>query len=83
MKYEPRGVAQGDLQAVKQFLEEELRTIADVVNAAVDGHLERKYVIEDRPRDGDFRYYASAVVSAAAVEGVYFYQSDTWALWLP
>jgi len=82
MSYEPRQVAQeGELQDLKRWLNEELRVMADIINKE-GGNLERQYVMIDRPRDGDYRYFNSAVVSAAAAEGIYFYHSDTWELWL-
>lgn len=83
-KYYPGELPQSeDLAHLKRQLNEELRRISNTLNAVVDGHLDKVYQDVSKPRRGDFRYFASATLSAGQTEGVYFFSSaGAWTQWL-
>ena len=78
VQYQP-GPVPDDPKDLPRYLQDEFDRLAAVVRLLAVGHLDVTYVIPDKPRQGDFRYFDGVLANPGGGEGFYFYNgSGVW-----
>jgi hypothetical protein len=65
-------------EELHSYLERELQKVKVAIDLLALGHLDKIYILPERPRDGDIRFFAENITPGGSSEGFYGYYDGTW-----
>lgn len=79
-RYTPTPVPD-NIEDLKQFLQEEFKSVSNASNNQADGHADKVYVEPPKPRTGDKRYADGTNWNPGQGEGLYYFDGTVWKLY--
>ena len=76
-RYTPNTVPD-NLDDLKQFLQEEFKSVSSASNNQADGHADKVYAEPPKPRTGDKRYADGTNWNPGQGENLYYYDGTNW-----